>query len=81
MTIVGALQWMWCSGFCHWACSVKMVWLWLWLDGDFGVQDAEGGSMKYKQRYFYCDKFWRRDANGKRGPIFVYIGNESDVEL
>lgn len=51
------------------------------LDDGLGIQDVEGGSMKYEQRYFFCDKFWRRDAEGKRGPIFVYVGNESDVEL
>lgn len=45
------------------------------------VQDSEGGTMTYEQRYFICDRFWKKGADGKRGPIFAYIGNEADVEL
>lgn len=35
----------------------------------------EGG--KWKQRYFFCDKYWK----GGDSPIFFYAGNEADVTL
>ncbi len=33
-------------------------------------------SQTYKQRYFVCDRHWRRPD----GPIFFYCGNEGRVE-
>lgn len=35
----------------------------------------------FKQRYVVCDKHWSRNADGSRGPIFFYFGNEADVFL
>lgn len=37
----------------------------------------------FQQRYFFCDKHWRRGptANSVKGPIFFYVGNEADVTL
>ncbi|GMH37770.1 hypothetical protein BSKO_05643 [Bryopsis sp. KO-2023] len=43
--------------------------------------DEQGGTMTYRQRYFFCDKFWKTEDDGSRGPIFLYTGNEADVEL
>ncbi|KIY97736.1 hypothetical protein MNEG_10224 [Monoraphidium neglectum] len=34
------------------------------------------GAATFKQRYYTCDKHWRRD-----GPIWFYAGNEADVLL
>lgn len=35
----------------------------------------------FRQRYIVCDKYWSRKADGSRGPIFFYFGNEADVFL
>ena len=35
----------------------------------------------FKQRYVVCDGSWSRGADGSRGPIFFYFGNEADVFL
>ena len=35
----------------------------------------------FKQRYVVCDRHWSRAADGSRGPIFFYFGNEADVFL
>ena len=36
------------------------------------------GRRHFLQRYFICDKHWKRDENS---PIFFYAGNEADVTL
>eukprot|EP00884_Botryococcus_braunii_P022769 jgi/Botrbrau1/9176/Bobra.0236s0008.1 len=36
---------------------------------------------RFRHRYFICDKYWRKDAEGKKGPIFFYAGNEASVDL
>jgi hypothetical protein len=35
----------------------------------------------FKQRYIVCDRHWSHGADGGRGPIFFYFGNEADVFL
>ena len=41
------------------------------------------GKTTYKQRYYVCDKHWRKQATSgtDKGPIFFYVGNEADVTL
>ena len=35
----------------------------------------------FQQRYFVCDEDWKTNADGSKGPIFFYVGNEADVTL
>ncbi len=35
----------------------------------------------FQQRYFVCDEDWKTQADGSKGPIFFYVGNEADVTL
>ena len=39
-------------------------------------------SMLFYQKYLVNDTFWRRPGGGKgaAGPLFVYTGNEGDIE-
>ncbi|GMH37798.1 hypothetical protein BSKO_05671 [Bryopsis sp. KO-2023] len=48
---------------------------------DHFAWDDQGGTLTYRQRYFFCDEFWKTEKGGGRGPIFLYTGNEADVEL
>ncbi|CAL5039641.1 unnamed protein product [Urochloa decumbens] len=37
-------------------------------------------SMVFSQKYLVNDTFWRRPTGGAAGPLFVYTGNEGDIE-
>ncbi|DAZ97593.1 TPA: hypothetical protein N0F65_002212 [Lagenidium giganteum] len=40
---------------------------------------ADGGAGSFQQRYYVCDQFF--DATAAQGAVFLYAGNEADVEL
>jgi len=43
---------------------------------------APNASIVFRQKYLVNDTFWRRPSggNGGAGPLFVYTGNEGDIE-
>lgn len=72
-------------------CSPVLVRNWLQNSFDHGLtgpylfahlqaEPAEG-RWTYPQRYYVCDDQWAVNADGSRGPIFFYVGNEADVTL
>jgi lysosomal Pro-X carboxypeptidase len=42
---------------------------------------GDAATTTYKMRYFMNDQWWATNADGTRGPIFFYFGNEDNVEL
>jgi len=47
----------------------------------FSYAEPEKGRGWFLQRYFFCDEHWAPTDDGRRGPIFFYVGNEADVTL
>ncbi|TYZ56832.1 hypothetical protein PybrP1_003723, partial [[Pythium] brassicae (nom. inval.)] len=42
---------------------------------------ANGGGGSFEQRYFVCSRETFKPTAAARGAIFLYVGNEADVEL
>lgn len=47
----------------------------------FNWNIPKGSDGTWPQRYFINADFWSKTANGEKGPIFFYVGNEANVEM